>query len=529
MINRMRLMTEISYSIKVESIKKKLARYKDDDFLNNFYNHFQNLRDRQSGAIANFPWCCFLALRWKFEVRSKINEPMNYDEFIKIVNRIYDLQAEASNLIHGNTTILDLRRMVVSQLLYQSTDKFVLNSLVRQYIWYCNSANKYYREGFKKATGLELDNYYKMAFYFHSLFMINPNVESEIIPSKTFIVHLVPLFGIEQVKKFIDFTSIKPDELHNFISQCKFNKLITLEYYEDTPMIYKPLIRDSSGMITLCKAITKSGFITLVPEFFKSKYKEAYKVHFGKTLEKYVCNVLALNFCEFITEEEIKLLYKRSKIKSKSVDFIIKQSDGCVFIDCKAIEPSTFIKASNKTSFLKEKLETSFIKGIFQGQECADKLRGLDANINMGSKSMIIVLHRDHYISNAKEVEYLIYPNIEKEIIEKLEEIHIPLERIYYMTIDEFEHLLYGCRSHNLTINEFITNCSRKDSQSITKKANIRMHMSEVFLDGVQDLDMIKDSQEKMMNEITNVIIKGSNVWSGKVKEYLSIKNYILD
>ncbi|ELY3969421.1 hypothetical protein SNN58_004585 [Cronobacter dublinensis] len=513
---------------KVEAIKKKLARYRDEDFLNNFFLHFQNLRDSQARVMANFPWCCFLALKWKYETHSKNNEPMAYVEFIKLINRIYDLQVEASNLIKGETLFLDLRRMMVNQLLYQATDKFVLNSLVRQYIWYCDNSNSYYSDEFKKSTGLELKNYYKMAFYFHMLFMRNRIFESELIPAKIFIVHLVPLFGVEQVKKFIEFSAIKPLALHEFISQYKYNKIITLEYFEDTPMVYKPLIHDDRGMITLCKSITKNGFISLVPEFFKSRYREQYKVHFGKTLEKYVSSILDINSYDYLSESYIKTVYKKHKIQSKSVDFIIKQNDGCIFVDCKAIEPTIFIKASNNTKILKEKLESSFIKGIFQGQECACSLNKINGEINFNNKTMIIVVHRDHYISNAKEVEHLIHPNLEDEIVSNLGEVYIPLDRIYYMTIDEFEYLLSGCRAYDLTINQFMDVCSRKDSQLETKKANVSLHMSEIFVNGVADLDTIISAQEEMINEITNVIMEGCSVWGGKLEEYINIKNYIL-
>ncbi|MBK0647097.1 hypothetical protein GZ058_30180, partial [Klebsiella pneumoniae] len=63
---------------------------------------------------------------------------MNKRDFIDIVNRIYNLQNEVSGFFDDKKVLLSLRRMIINQQLYQAPMKLELNTLARQYYWYCN-------------------------------------------------------------------------------------------------------------------------------------------------------------------------------------------------------------------------------------------------------------------------------------------------------------------------------------------------------------------------------------------------------
>jgi len=524
---RVRTLTPISYSIKVDAIKKKLARFKDDDFLKNFYRHFQSLRDKKSGIIANFPWCCFLALKWKFlSMENKDSSHMSYDEFIKIINRIYDLQSEASNFRLESNIILGVRRMMINQFLYQQTDKFNYASLIRQYIWYCDG-DTYFRKSFYEVTGLELSNYYRMASYFVIIASINDGVDSEIFPYKLFILYWVPLIGIEQVKKFLALISLRPDEIRGFIDEYKYNQNVIIEYYEDTPMLRKPALLAKEGVVVLSKKILKAGLVNLVPEILKSNFKEDYKIAFGKALEVYAAYVFSHYQYNFIDESGIKGIYKKHKLNGKSVDFVIQESDGYTFIDCKAIEPAPYIKTTSDPERLRQRLRSSFIKGIFQGEHTAFNL--LEAGVFESWKklSIIVVVHRDHYLSNGSDVESLIYETLSSELSEEYGWVPIPLNRIYYITIDGLEHLLGVCKKKNVSLNDFIDYCSECDSSFKSKRASIDMHMDDFLPEGVEDINKIKSVGDMLFQDITDVIGEGSKIWQGKVEAYISMLDYL--
>lgn len=529
MILRIKNLKRNEYSEKVDMIKKKLSTYSDSSFFNNMFIHFQTIRNPEVGVAHNFPWCCFLAMKWKYTTTCKLHpKEMSYDDFVKIINRIYDLQNEAANLPQDDYVLLSLRRMMINQLLYQSNDRFNLNSLIRQYIWYCQSEDDWYSKAFLKITDLSLESYYKMALYFTTISCVNSSLESEEYPVSKFAIHLVPLFGVKNVKSFLNLTCLKMNEIRPYLAGFKNDRNITMEYYEDTPMLSKPLVFKGDSVTVLCKMIMKSGFVNLVPELLKLNYREEYKSHFGRTLETYVSYFLKKHNYSFLTEAEIKRTYNFNKVKGKAVDFIIKQEDGDVYIDCKAIEPGNYIKTSNDQEKLKQRLTSSFIKGIFQGEECASILNKINQKKPSKNDSLIIIVHRDHFISNAKVVEELIYPELFAEVKVKCNGININPERIYYITIDEFEYLVTLCKEKNISINSVISHCCKSDSELQNKKFNIMMHVAELAPEGIKDDELIANARGELMDEIIETIKKGNSIWSGKVGAYIKIRDYLL-
>lgn len=524
---RMKTLTPISYCLKVNAIKKKLARYKDHDFLRNFYRHFHSFRDEKTEIISNFPWCCFLALKWKFSSpKNRSVESMSYHEFVIIINRIYDLQTEASNLNAESNVILGVRRMMINQFLYQHSNKFNYASLIRQHIWYCEG-EPYFKEKFHKITGIELSNYYRMASYFVIMASINERTDSEVFPYKLFILHWAPLIGIEQVKKFLDLISLKVDNIREFIGEHKYHQSLIIEYYEDTPMLRKPAILAKEGLVVLSKKILKAGLVNLVPEILKLNLKEEYKVAFGKTLEHYAANVFSYYGYNFTTESGIKELYKKYDQKGKSVDFLICESDGYTLIDCKAIEPAPYIKTTSDPERLRQRLKPSFIKGIFQGEHTAANLLKSGTIKPSEKLSIIVVVHRDHYLSNGSDVESLIYKSLSSELTEKYGDLPVPLSRVYYITIDGLEHLLGLCKKKNISINALIDYCSECDSSFERKRASIEMHMNEILPEGVEDMENIKSVGNMLFQGVPDVMGDGSKIWQGKVEEYILMLDYL--
>ncbi|MGD8204989.1 GapS1 family protein [Pantoea sp. FN0305] len=508
----MKTLTPISYSIKAKAIKKKLARFKDHDFLENFYRHFHSFRNEKYGIVYNFPWCCFLALKWKFSSPESRNaRSMSYSEFVKIINRIYDLQSEASNLNAEDNLILGVRRITINQLLYQHSDKFNYTSLIRQYIWYCDG-DPYFKESFYKITGLEMNNYYRMASYLFIMALIKKRNDSEVFPYKLFILHWVPLVGIGQVKKFFNLISLKAEDIRGFIDGYKYHHDLIIEYYEDTPMLRKPAMLAKEGLVVFSKKILKTGLVNLVPEILKDNFQEEYKVAFGKVLENYTADVFNCYGYKFINENGIKELYKKNKLDGKSVDFLIHEHDGYILIDCKAIEPAPYIKTTSDPERIRQRLKSSFIKGIFQGEHTAFNL--LKSGVIGTSKklSIIVVVHRDHYLSNGLDVESLIYKSLSSEITIKYGVLPIPLSRVYYITIDSLEHLLGVCKKKNISLNAFIDYCSECDSSFKSKRASIDMHMSDIYSEGVEDIQKIKDVKDVLLQETTNIIGGGGKI-----------------
>lgn len=523
--------TARNYSGKVTAIKKKLATFTDDSFFNNMYVHFQSIRSPKTGIVSNFPWCCFLALKWKFSEPVRYNAgEMKMKDFIDIVNRIYNLQSEVDGLYDNNKILLSIRRMIVNQKLYQVPVKLELNTLARQYYWYANYGGDYFKRNFEKLYGLTLEEYYKISAYFSLLSCVEDNKESVNIPFNVFIIHLIPYFSVETLRNYLNLVSVKWSGLRVFMEHFKDNQQKDIEYFLDTPMLTKPFIKTDLGLVVLSKHILRASLSALVPSLLKKDLASAYKDKFGKAMEAYIGSLLNETFPSVKTESEIVELYRKNKMpeKTKVVDFLLQETDGKVYIDSKAIEPDKTVKYSNSALIIKQRLGNSFIKGVLQGLDCARAINNISGDKKSVKDSLIIITHMDHYISTGTTIEDMLDKSFFKMIEEKYGELSINKERIYYMTIDEFEFMIEVCRLKKITITSLIDACSKDDSSSSTQKFNVMMHLNKICPEGTPDRKIISETRVYLFEELIESMKISNSHWDGRIREYLAIKQFIL-
>lgn len=522
------LSTQNKYLQKVVAIKKKLNEYDDESFIRKMYEHFQTIRNPQNGIISNFPWCCFLALKWKLTEPTKIHvKVMTKNDFIKIINKIYNLQTDAMEFLDRSKVLLSIRRMLINQMLYQAPMKAELDSLARQYHWYCNYEGGYFEKSFNTICQITLEDYYKISAYFEIVSCIDDGKESTFIPDKVYLIHLVPYFSPEIIKSYLKLTSVRLSELRDFMAKYKNPHDKDNEYYQDTPMLNKPMILVDDGIVILSKHILRASLTSLVPYLLKNEYAEDYKEKFGRVMERYVKGMLEELPAKLTYEKEILSSYKKNGITGKVVDFILNEDSANVYIDSKAIEPEKTVKSSNFASHIKGRLKNSFIKGVLQGQECARLFNEINAVKKNKKDSLIIIVHKDHYIPTGKMIEEVLDPTIFSLIEKRYGSLAINKERIYYMTINEFERLIEVCKEQKISITSVIDACSENDSNSRTKKFNVMMHIHTLSTDGIPDRKVISEYREKLFDELIESMGKSNKHWDGKINDYLLIKKFV--
>ncbi|OKP27555.1 GapS1 family protein [Serratia fonticola] len=517
------------YKKRVEKIKKKLSCYSDESFLEKMFLHMKRAREPSNGIISNFPWCCFLALKWKFTViNKKYTSHLSESDFISIINSIYLLQDDAIDLSEDSNAILEMRRYMISQLQYQSPFKFDINTLSRQYGWFCCSESNYYKDCFYEVTGVKLEDFYIISAYLIIMCSDNCNADSKVIPYQHFIIHLHPFFGLDVLKGYLNFVSIKLNEIRAFMGAYKDEGELSVEYFRETPMLKKPIIITDDGLLILSKKILKSALSSMVPNVLKGNV-DNYKNKFGNLMEVYIGNVIKEINGEVVFESEIKELYNKKNIEGKSVDFLLKYDKSTVFIESKAIEPDLVVKSTNASKSLKDRLKRSFIKGIIQGQECASHLSKTDLYENSESDSLLIITHRDHYIYNGVMVDELIDKKLFQHIENELGKVWIDKKRIFYITIDEFENLVYVSNFNNIAVTDIISGYANGEADTLTRKGSLNDYLYSIVDKGIPDCKFVTDSRSILSDVLVGYISKSNHLWSGRVNEYVYIRNSILE
>ncbi|HCK0923099.1 TPA: orthopoxvirus A36R protein, partial [Klebsiella pneumoniae] len=137
-----------------------------------------------------------------------------------------------------------------------------------------------------------MESYYKISAYFAMMSCIDNGKESEYIPVRLYLIHLIPMFGTDIVKKYLDLVSVKWNELRGFMSGFKDIKQRESEYYLDPPMMMKPFILIDEGLIILSKHLLRASLSSLVPTLLKDKHGSSYKDRFAKVMESYIGSIL---------------------------------------------------------------------------------------------------------------------------------------------------------------------------------------------------------------------------------------------
>jgi len=521
--------THNRYPQHTEAIIKKLRTFTHSSFIIRFYEHFQEYRATDNSISMNFPWSCFLAMKWKFiESQKKNATEMSKRDFLMIVNRVYELQSEAADLFREEGVLLELRRMIINQVFYQSNPRYYITTLLRQFKWYCASGTPYFSDNFLQLTGLRLDSYFKISLFLVSYLHLDQTKESSIIKLDDIILLMVPVFGVLEVDAFLKLVSLRHEEIEAFFSKYKRERHDADEYYERTPFIRKPLIMNGDNIIVLSKHLLGAGLSALVPEFLSESLSGTYGDKFGKVVERYLEDYMSQTFIGMRNENDLLALYKRAGKTGKVVDYLIQEENAYVFIDSKAVLPHRQLRESASAQQLQKKIKSNLMEGLQKGEKCAAIINEIENRQPNNRDSVIIVVHKDHYISSGE----FIASNIQSDIFDKLrkELKHLPVveNRIYYLTIDEFEVLTDVCRMKQMTISEVIDRCVEDDRVPLTQKMNFQMHLASLLPEKSSFRDDLKAIQVTLLSEIMECLKHKSKLWDQKVDYFLRSKNFLL-
>ncbi|MBM7345050.1 hypothetical protein [Pantoea coffeiphila] len=516
------------YANKVQAIRKKLNTYTHSSFLNQLYIHFQSLRNPQNGLVSNFPWCCFLALKWKYlgDVSSEARD-INDREFDKIINRIYALQNDASDLHQMNSIELEIRRMIISQMFYQTPAKAHMHALARQFLWFCGSDSPWFRDNFLAQTGIRLQDYYLISFHLLTHNTLTGRTESLRIPLRELIIPLSPALNMTTLKNYLSLLSLYSEDLTSFFSRYACDGPLASEYFEDTPLIKKPFLMDNEHLCVFSRTLLLQALTSAVPRLFSEFSPTPFKDKFGPVLESYLEDYIRKVFPELISEKDIALLYRKNSTEGKKVDYILPSNEGYVFIDSKAIEPHGDVKTSVSPVHLRGKLRSSFEKGIIQAQECCKIMNTINKRSRSELDAVLIVVHRDHFISTGNFLNKNISTELFSDIEEKYGYLPVNRERIYYLTIDELEHLIDICEKKMVSVISVINQAVADDAQPHRQKMNFGMHLQAISPASYLSRTNLHNSYLNLIKMKEAAVQQSEGFWDGRVEIYLRALHFL--
>lgn len=257
------------------------------------------------------------------------------------------------------------------------------------------------------------------------------------------------------------------------------------EYWEQTPFINYPLISKGSEYIMWDRYVLYRCVEHFIYNLLRADNAKLFMAHFGPVFERYVEKAIVLMGLPFATEAQLKAAFGE---ESDAIDFIISEGDANIFLDAKGVEMSYQGKSTHESSELARWLDTSALKAIKQAHKVMSKLQVTADNSVLlrrrATNYLITVTYSELYVGSGRTLAEAVGPDKLAPLMATSSGIDpIPLENMYFMTVQEFELLCEAVRSGQATLTQLLNHAIENDKDPRTQKFDFGLHLASAGID----------------------------------------------
>jgi hypothetical protein len=466
--------TDKSFYDQYKPIRNKLRRYFPESVLKACIERMNQFSLKSVDGMMAMPWLWIVLLKWSLIESSRENKSHK-----KITRQeLADLQwplVKLSNHTRLPTQYQPLE-LYVRAITYQQNQYQRLvsvNGLARQELIFGESQdNDFFKTEFFAKHGIRLNRFLRISAFLISILEIKnkANFNTFDLP--------VGIFGAAEIDDFLSTISIDIDEIGPTLEKLSPAPRKYTEFFEQTPFLSFPIVKIGSEYWCINRKVLSQCLDYFVYDTLKEADKFSDK--FGKRFENYVGKIIEMTGVAFRRESELK---RELGDGSKLVDFLIHSGDANIFIDAKGVDLAARAKVTHLSEVLKGAIKSSLLKAIHQGQEVKKNLERINVCEwiiqSPANNYLFVVTYKPLYIGNAGLLDHLIDGEVSRTISEYPSNTRIPLENIYFFSIDEFESLMHLVEKGKISIVEAIERAKEADASFETAKYYFSAHLSE--------------------------------------------------
>lgn len=426
------------------------------------------------------PWLMMLLVKWII-IDDDFVKPGRQIATAREVNQVFQAVYELSRFIRMPTEYqhlhLFMRAMAHQQFLYQKN--FSLADFARQFVLFADLDDQHkLSRNFRASVGLEIGDFLSL-----TLGLAGKYVSGNFEPIRQHWFSTLTLDKLdEKVERYLGTLSSTPADIRSFLSTASDRQRLAQEYMEQTPLIAKPLLRLGDDYWPLHTKILYRGLEHFIYDHLRSLDPEKFMQSFGKIFEKYVAEVLEGVPSKVFVEEELKRLRFEG---GKVVDFIVDESNANIFIDAKGVAGTHEAMVTHASQIVRDRTKVAALKALVQANELASdlfngKLKD-GAPVTKENNALLVVTYKDLHLGNGLTFRDAVASEDVLRIYEALPVGGaIPLEHVYFISIEAFELLCGAVEEGSLTFFEAISHARESDSDIQTKKFDFQQHLADM-------------------------------------------------
>lgn len=469
---------EEKYYDAYKSVRNRFRNFDSQLLIVGCLNYLHQPTKSDLEQIEKCPWLVLLLIKWilideqSFSTKKKIPSPQDFNELFQLV---HDLGKHIRLPTQFDHHRLFFRCISFQQFIYQHG--FSLSHLTRQIVLFSElQDNHLIKTQFRALTGIDLRIFLELALALLARFVEKDKYSI----SADWFATLRNKYSRQVVNNFLSSLSISLEDARVTLRNQDNKRRPASEYYEQTPFIEFPLLRNGEQYICINQKILFRCIEHFVYDKLRAWNPEIFMNKFGPMFEKYVERAIQYTELPYVNEEGVKKIIGS---EGNLIDFVVSDGDANIFIDAKAVEVGYLGKVTHLAEVVRGKTETSILKAIKQAHDVIYRLQQLKNNNSaLQSKNnnyLIVVTYKELYVGNGQTF----YESVAKD---KIDEIYshynnaqtINLENMYFLDIEDFEFFVEGIRSKQIGFVEGLEKAKADDSDFNTMKFAFEQHIT---------------------------------------------------
>lgn len=473
---QMKNFNETKYFNGYKEIRNNLRKFDPSSVVIACLKYLQQPTVSKMEQLEKHPWLVLLLIKWTLidsQSQEAGRKPATSGDIQKLLKKIYDLGAFTRYPSDFEHYTLFMRAISFQQFFYQRDFNYV--HLIRQFFLFVDLPDDhFFKETFLKLTGVRIEIFLELLVCMFIQF-IDSNTHTI---SADFFTPLKIKYSAKEITSFLAAFTKPFDEIKTVLQSLGNGLRTAEEYYEQTPFLAFPLIQFGSNYV----CVERHVLFRCIEHFVYDKLRlwdaQKFMNEFGLVFELYVEKVIENTKLPYINEVQVKQVTKNT---GKLVDFIISDGECNIFVDAKAVEMAYQAKVAHLSDAAKER--TGFIlKAIEQAQDVVSRLHISNIThpfLTAKQKNfLIVVTYKELHLSNGQAY----YEGVAKTAIDQIYEKYtgipvIPLENIYFLSIDEFEILSEAVGAKKIGFAEALERAKASDKDTHTKKFDFSLHL----------------------------------------------------
>lgn len=467
-----------------EQVREYVRRHHPDSYLRFSIDALHKVYAKGVEVMRHYqPWNILLALKWTLQEAgpgAHLRPMGTLNDFHTILNLLHEAEDDVRLPSDYDHVYLFMRQLAFQQFWLQHGPQG--EALVRQDLLFSAlPADHPLPREFMRLTGVAPGEFMDLAFAVFSLLMQDP--APKVIKRSQFDL-IAPGLSPGALDGFLRHLSRRGDELHAWLTRPEqMGRSAADQLILPTPLLEAPLIQNVFGhYLVLSPVLTMRALESVIYRTLRRGDSAAFGQKFGPVFERYVGRCMDSAGVQYLDETRLMTLLHGD---GKVVDFLVTESDCSVFIDAKGIEMSALGRVSQTGELLLRVLKESAVKAIEQGMATINRVKALSQDSPLADrgeeKFVVVVTFDDLFLGSNYEFRAVFgntfVPRLEKQLGGPLP---IPLEHVFFLSIDEFERMLARVHDGGHTIGSLLRHARTNDADGKTRKFHFQQHLESV-------------------------------------------------